>query len=43
MFQVSEFIGTFQKEEEEKYSLQILKYFNELNEVVGKLHCILHI
>ncbi|XP_071170422.1 uncharacterized protein [Mytilus edulis] len=32
---VSEFIGTFQKEEEEKYSLQVLKYFNELNEVVA--------
>lgn len=32
---VSDFIGTFQQQEEEKYHLQILKYFGELNEVVA--------
>ena len=35
--QVSDFIGTFQQQEEEKYQLQILKYIPELNEVIGKL------
>jgi len=37
LFQVSDFIGTFQQQEEEKYQLQILKFFPELNQVVGKL------
>ncbi|OWF48420.1 uncharacterized protein LOC110453096 [Mizuhopecten yessoensis] len=32
---VSDFIGTFQQQEEEKYQLQMLKYFGELNEVVA--------
>ena len=36
-FQVSDFIGTFQQQEEEKYHLQILKFFPELNQVVGRL------
>ena len=36
-WQVSDFIGTFQQQEEEKYQLQILKYIPELNEVIGKL------
>lgn len=35
-WQVSDFIGTFQQQEEEKYQLQILKYIPELNEVIGK-------
>ncbi len=37
MFQVSDFIGTFQTQEEEKYHLQIMKYFPEISQVVGKL------
>ncbi|ELT89388.1 hypothetical protein CAPTEDRAFT_187404 [Capitella teleta] len=32
---VSDFIGTFQNHEENKYTLQMLKYFPELNQVVG--------
>ncbi|KAJ8303914.1 hypothetical protein KUTeg_017497 [Tegillarca granosa] len=32
---VSDFIGTFQTQEEEKYHLQIMKYFGELNSVVA--------
>ncbi|KAL4227310.1 hypothetical protein ACF0H5_012756 [Mactra antiquata] len=32
---VSDFIGTFQQQEEEKYHLQILKFFPELNQVVA--------
>eukprot|EP00105_Crassostrea_gigas_P018916 XP_011437175.1 PREDICTED: uncharacterized protein LOC105335121 isoform X1 [Crassostrea gigas] len=32
---VSDFIGTFQQQEEEKYQLQILKYIPELNEVIA--------
>ena len=36
LLQVSDFIGTFQQQEEEIYHLQILKYFGELNEVVGE-------
>ncbi|KAK3098170.1 hypothetical protein FSP39_016842 [Pinctada imbricata] len=32
---VSDFIGTFQQQEEEKYQLQILKYFPELNVVIS--------
>ncbi|KAH3833025.1 hypothetical protein DPMN_106327 [Dreissena polymorpha] len=32
---VSDFIGTFQQQEEEKYQLQILKFFPELNQVVA--------
>ena len=35
-FQVSDFIGTFQQQEDEKYELQLLKFFPELNQVVGK-------
>lgn len=35
-WQVSDFIGTFQQQEEEKYQLQILKYIPELNEVIGQ-------
>ena len=34
LLQVSDFIGTFQHEEDEKYHLVILKYFQELNVVV---------
>ena len=34
--QVSDFIGTFQAEETDKYQLQLMKYFPELNEVVGE-------
>ncbi|KAL3866299.1 hypothetical protein ACJMK2_043606 [Sinanodonta woodiana] len=32
---VSDFIGTFQQQEEERYHLQILKFFPELNQVVA--------
>ncbi|XP_077985512.1 uncharacterized protein LOC144440123 [Glandiceps talaboti] len=32
---VSDFIGTFQGEETEKYHLQLLKYFPEMNQVIG--------
>ncbi|XP_050413765.1 uncharacterized WD repeat-containing protein alr3466 [Patella vulgata] len=32
---VSDFIGTFQNQEEEKYHLQILKFFPELNQCVA--------
>lgn len=32
---VSDFIGTFQTQEEEKYQLQLLRYFPEINQVVG--------
>ncbi|KAL5004688.1 hypothetical protein ScPMuIL_018144 [Solemya velum] len=32
---VSDFIGTFQTQEEEKYMLQLLKFFPELNQVVA--------
>jgi hypothetical protein len=36
VLKVSDFIGTFQQQEEEKYHLQILKFFPELNQVVGE-------
>ncbi|XP_041369826.1 uncharacterized WD repeat-containing protein all2124-like [Gigantopelta aegis] len=32
---VSDFIGTFQQQEDEKYELQLLKFFPELNQVVA--------
>ena len=35
-FKVSDFIGTFQTQEEEKYHLQVMKFFPEINQVVGE-------
>ena len=33
---MSDFIGTFQETEEDKYHLQLLNYFPETQQVVGK-------